>query len=77
MCSSDLCCAVLGDAALGLDPRFAKAPDRVRNREVLVPAGYVTTAYDPVFTLSADRRRYVDTPSKKPTELAAPGLPTL
>jgi crotonobetainyl-CoA:carnitine CoA-transferase CaiB-like acyl-CoA transferase len=31
------CCAVLGDAALGLDPRFAKAPDRVRNRGVLVP----------------------------------------
>ena len=43
--------------------------------EVLVPAGYVTTAYDPVFTLSADRRRYVDTPSNQPTELEAPGLP--
>ena len=43
--------------------------------EVLVPAGYVTTAYDPVFSLSADRRRYVDTPSNRPTELAAPGLP--
>jgi hypothetical protein len=43
--------------------------------EVLVPAGYVTTVYDPVFTLSADRRRYLDTPSNRPTELAAPGLP--
>jgi hypothetical protein len=28
-----------------------------------------------VFTLSADRRRYVDTPSRQATELAAPGLP--
>ncbi len=43
--------------------------------EVLVPAGYVTTAYDPVFTLSADRKRYLDTPSHRPTELPAPGLP--
>jgi hypothetical protein len=43
--------------------------------EVLVPAGYVTTVYDPVFTLSADRKRYVDTPSNQATELAAPGLP--
>jgi hypothetical protein len=43
--------------------------------EVLVPAGYVTTVYDPVFTLSADRKRFVDTPSSQPTELAAPGLP--
>jgi len=43
--------------------------------EVLVPAGYVTTVYDPVFTLSADRTRYLDTPSNRPTELPAPGLP--
>jgi Asp-tRNA(Asn)/Glu-tRNA(Gln) amidotransferase A subunit family amidase len=43
--------------------------------EVLVPAGYVTTVYDPVFTLSADRKRYLDTPSHRPTELPAPGLP--
>lgn len=42
---------------------------------MLVPAGYVTTAYDPVFSLSADRRRYVDTPSNQPTELPTPGLP--
>lgn len=43
--------------------------------EVLVPAGYVRTAYDPVFTLSADRRRYVPAYSDVPTALPAPGLP--
>lgn len=43
--------------------------------EVLIPAGYVTTAYDPVFTLSADERRYDYTPSERPTRLAEPGLP--
>ena len=43
--------------------------------EVLVPAGYVTTAYDPVFTLSADERRYDYTPSESPTPLFEPGLP--
>jgi len=43
--------------------------------EVLVPAGYVTTAYDPVFSLSADRKRYVSTPSHTPTTIPAPGLP--
>lgn len=43
--------------------------------EVLVPAGYVTTAYDPVFTLSEDRTEYLPTESDRPTELAAPGLP--
>jgi len=43
--------------------------------EVLIPAGYVSTAYDPVFTLSADGRRYDYTPSDKATPLAEPGLP--
>lgn len=43
--------------------------------EILIPAGYVDTAYDPVFTLSEDRKRYVPTPSTKPTPLEAPGLP--
>jgi amidase len=43
--------------------------------EMLVPAGYVDTAYDPVFTLSADGMRYEWTPSDKPTRPAAPGLP--
>ena len=43
--------------------------------EVLVPAGYVTTVYDPVFSLSHDGTRYVSTASYSPTELAPPGLP--
>jgi amidase len=43
--------------------------------EMLIPAGYVTTAYDPVYKLNADRTRYVSAPSHSPTTLAAPGLP--
>jgi amidase len=43
--------------------------------EVLVPAGYVTEAYDPVFKLSDDGTRYVSTPAAVPTALPAPGLP--
>ena len=43
--------------------------------EILVPAGYVRTVYDPVFRLSDDRRRYVPAPSDLPTTIAAPGLP--
>ena len=43
--------------------------------EVLVPAGYVTTVYDPVFSLSEDGTRYVSTPSHKPTRIPEPGLP--
>ena len=43
--------------------------------EVLIPAGYVTTVYDPVFTLSDDRRRYQWTPSDTPTHIPEPGLP--
>jgi Asp-tRNA(Asn)/Glu-tRNA(Gln) amidotransferase A subunit family amidase len=43
--------------------------------EVLIPAGYVTTVYDPVFALSPDRTRYVSVPAAAPTELPAPGLP--
>ena len=43
--------------------------------EVLVPAGFVTTVYDPVFALSADRTRYVTKPSDTPTEIPPPGLP--
>ncbi len=43
--------------------------------EVLIPAGYVTTVYDPVFTLSDDRQRYQWTPSDTPTRIPEPGLP--
>jgi Asp-tRNA(Asn)/Glu-tRNA(Gln) amidotransferase A subunit family amidase len=43
--------------------------------EILIPAGYVSTAYDPVYKLSADRKRYEMAASDKQTHLAAPGLP--
>jgi amidase len=43
--------------------------------EVLIPAGYVTTVYDPIFALSSDRTRYVSVASDIPTTLPPPGLP--
>jgi amidase len=43
--------------------------------EVLIPAGYVTTVYDPVFKLSPDATRYVAVPSDTPTVIPEPGLP--
>ena len=43
--------------------------------EVLIPAGYVTTVYDPTFALSADRKSYVAVNNNTPTTIPAPGLP--
>ena len=43
--------------------------------EVLIPAGYVTTVYDPVFKLSPDGTRYVPEAAAAPTTLPRPGLP--
>ena len=43
--------------------------------EILIPAGYVQVAYDPVYKLSANGKRYEMAHSDKPTPLAAPGLP--
>jgi Asp-tRNA(Asn)/Glu-tRNA(Gln) amidotransferase A subunit family amidase len=43
--------------------------------EVLIPAGYVQVAYDPIFSLSPDGKKYIATPSNTPTPLAPPGLP--
>lgn len=43
--------------------------------EMLIPAGYVRQAYDPVFRLSADGTRYETVHSEVETELDAPGLP--
>jgi amidase len=43
--------------------------------EVLIPAGYVTTVYDPVFALSPDATRYLTVPSHTPTTIPEPGLP--
>jgi amidase len=43
--------------------------------EVLIPAGYVTTVYDPVFALSEDGMRYVSVQSNTPTTVPELGLP--
>ncbi len=43
--------------------------------EVLIPAGYVRTVYDPYFVLSPDKKRYIPTNNNAPTTLPAPGLP--
>ena len=43
--------------------------------EVLVPAGYVRTVYDPVFALAPDGTRYVTVDSDVPTRVPEPGLP--
>jgi amidase len=43
--------------------------------EVLIPAGYVTTVYDPVFALSPDGSRYVSVAADTPTTVPPPGLP--
>jgi Asp-tRNA(Asn)/Glu-tRNA(Gln) amidotransferase A subunit family amidase len=43
--------------------------------EILIPAGYVTTVYDPIFALSANGRRYESVASETPTTIPAPGLP--
>jgi amidase len=43
--------------------------------EVLVPAGFVTTVYDPVFKLSPDGTRYISVPGDEPTTIPWPGLP--
>ena len=43
--------------------------------EVLIPAGYVRTVYNPTFVLSPDGKRYVARNTDTPTMLPAPGLP--
>ena len=43
--------------------------------EVLIPAGYVNTACDAVFTLSPDGKKYIATASSQVTTLPGTGLP--
>ncbi|MEX2375030.1 MAG: amidase family protein [Dehalococcoidia bacterium] len=43
--------------------------------EILIPAGYVATAYDAVFVLNEDRNGYVTAAADSPTTLPEPGLP--
>ena len=62
------------DIASNLAPESLSGPNAGLT-EVLIPAGYVTTVYDPVFKLSPDKTRYVSAPSHTPTAIPAPGLP--
>jgi hypothetical protein len=43
--------------------------------EVLIPAGYVRTAYDAVFALSPDGVKYIGVASDRATKIPPPGLP--
>ena len=51
------------DIASNLRPELLSGPNAGLT-EVLIPAGYVTTAYDPVYQLTPDGKRYV---SQRPT----------
>ena len=62
------------DIASNLRPESLSGPNAGLT-EVLIPAGYVTTAYDPVYKLTPDGKRYVSQASDKPTAIPAPGLP--
>ena len=62
------------DIVSNLAPESLSGPNAGLS-EVLIPAGYVTTVYDPVFKLTADGKRYVSAPSDKATTIPAPGLP--
>jgi Asp-tRNA(Asn)/Glu-tRNA(Gln) amidotransferase A subunit family amidase len=62
------------DIPSNLSPESLSGPNAGLT-EVLIPAGYVTTAYDPVFALNADCTRYVSQPSTAPTTIPEPGLP--
>ncbi len=60
--------------ASNLNPESLSGPNAGLS-EMLVPAGYVTAAYDPVYKLTDDGKRYVSQASDKPTAIPAPGLP--
>jgi amidase len=62
------------DIASNLSPESLSGPNAGLT-EVLIPAGYVTTVYDPVYALSTDGIRYVSKASDIPTTIPAPGLP--
>jgi amidase len=62
------------DIASNLRPESLSGPNAGLT-EVLIPAGYVTTVYDPVYKLTPDGKRYVSQASDQPTTIPAPGLP--
>jgi Asp-tRNA(Asn)/Glu-tRNA(Gln) amidotransferase A subunit family amidase len=66
--------AVQHGVAQNLRPESLSGPNAGLT-EVLVPAGYVTTVYDPGFRLSDDRKRYVSVQSDRLTSIPEPGLP--
>ena len=43
--------------------------------EILIPAGYVKTAYDAQYVLSEDRKSYVGKTTEEVTQLLEPGMP--
>ncbi|HEY2186712.1 MAG TPA: hypothetical protein VGH39_17105, partial [Xanthobacteraceae bacterium] len=62
------------DIVSNLSPESLSGPNAGLT-EVLIPAGYVTTVYDPVFMLSKDGMRYVSKASHAPNTIPEPGLP--
>ena len=60
------------DIASNLRPESLSGPNAGLT-EVLIPAGYVTTVYDPVYKLTPDGKRYVSQASDKPTTIAGAG----
>ena len=62
------------DVVSNLRPESLSGPNAGLT-EVLIPAGYVTTVYDPVFKLAPDGKRYVSAASDRPTKIPEPGLP--
>lgn len=62
------------DIPSNLSPESLSGPNAGLT-EMLVPAGYVTTVYDPVYALSQDGKRYVSKATHTPREIPSPGLP--
>ena len=62
------------DIVSNLTPESLSGPNAGLT-EILIPAGFVTTVYDPRFALSEDKTRYVSRPSDVPTTIPPPGLP--
>ena len=62
------------DIANNLRPESLYGPNAGLT-EILVPAGYVTATYDPVFALNKDQTKYISSPTKEPTKIDEPGLP--
>ena len=62
------------DIVSNLHPKSFNGPNAGLT-EVLIPAGYVTTVYDPMFSLNKDGTRYVSAATNTPTTIPEPGLP--